>query len=84
MDVVNSEIYILRKGQAKRDRLKMWSLVDNLQPKFNSLRLTEDQSTTNFNEKVFAFGRQYIKCFRGTHVAHYMVCQFESLYTIEF
>ena len=83
VDVVNSERNFLRKGQGKKDHLELWSLLDNLQPYFSGLRLTEDQFSADFNKKVSVFGRHYIKCFGETHVTHYMVCQFESLYKIE-
>lgn len=83
MDVVNAERNFLRKGQAKRDHLELWSLLDNLRPYFSGLRLEEDQSAADFNKKISTFGRQYIKCFGETHVTHYMVCEFESLCTIK-
>jgi hypothetical protein len=82
VDVINSEKNFSNLGQARRDRLDLWQMLDNLLPYFKGLRLGDDQSAPDFRSKVEAFGRQYIKCFGETHVTHYMVGRSLSLITI--
>lgn len=74
VDVVNAEKNFLRKGQAKKDHLQLWQMLEALLPYFEGLRLKEGQSTSDFEVKMEAFGNQYIKCFGECHVTHYVVC----------
>ena len=80
--VVNTEHNFLRKGEAKRDKLKLWELLEALLPYLSSLSLREDQSAKDFKERMDAFGMQYIKCFGECHITHYMVCKSTPLSSI--
>jgi len=41
IDIVNAEKFFLRKGQAKKDRLHLWQILEALLPYFQGLRLKE-------------------------------------------
>ena len=82
VSVVNVEHNFLRKGEAKQDKLCLWELLEALLPYFSGSNLCEDQSAEDFEEKIDAFGMQYIKCLGKCHVTHYIVCKSTSLSTI--
>lgn len=73
VDLVNSEKNFMRKGKAKQEKLDQWIALDALVPYFSGLSLKEEQSATDFKQKVEDWGQKFLTAFGEYHVTHYMV-----------
>jgi len=50
--VVNVEKNFLGKGQMKRDKLKLWQMLEDIKPYFGGLWLIEEQFAIDFKERL--------------------------------
>jgi hypothetical protein len=75
-DVVQAENNLFRGGEDRREKIELWSMLDDIRLYCQGLRLKEDQSVEDFKAKVEAWGRQFVKCFGEFQITHYMVSSY--------